>query len=92
MFESYFYYTIKSIERFLPLLKKGGKACIFVGSPKFNSVEINIWEIFLDYFSENLEIIDVLADPIINRKLGYKRKNSNPNGMDYEYLLIFSKK
>ncbi len=92
LFESYFYYTIKSIERFLPLLKKGGKACIFVGSPKFNSVEINIWEIFLDYFSENLEIIDVLADPIINRKLGYKRKNSNPNGMDYEYLLIFSKK
>jgi len=92
LFESYFYYTIKSIERFLPFLKENGKVCIFVGSPKFNGVEVNIWEVLLDYFSESLKLINILADPIINRKLGYKRKNNNPNGMDYEYLLIFEKK
>jgi DNA modification methylase len=94
IFDSYFYYTIKTIEKYSSLIKENGKLCIFVGNPKMNGTEINIWEIFLDYFtnSKNFKLLNVIADPIISRKLASKRKNNNPNGMEYEYLIILKRK
>ncbi len=89
---SYFDYTIASLENNMKLLKTGGKACIFVGNPKIDGLEIETWKIFTEFFVKNgfrFEI--VFDDKIKTRQLFGKRNNKNPNGMKSEYLLILSK-
>lgn len=94
IFSSYFYYTIKSIEKYALRLKKDGHLCIFVGNPVQRGVTIPIWEIIMDYFisTGNFSLVEILADKIISRRLASKRKNENPEGMKYEYLLILKRK
>ena len=89
---SYFDHTIASLENNMKLLKSGGKACIFVGNPKIDGIEIETWRIFSEYFTENgykFEI--VFDDEIKTRQLFGNRNNKNPNGMKSEYLLVLSK-
>ena len=93
IFDSYFYYTLKTLEKYSGLLKKGGKLCVFVGSPKIEGTEVNIWEVIMEYFLDTGEfrVIDVIADPIVSKKIPLNRRNANPNGMSYEYFVILEK-
>jgi len=93
MFDSYFWFTIKSLEKASEKLKKGGKICILVGSPKMEGIKVEIWKAIYEYFVENLDYkpIEVLEDKIVSRKLFKGRKNLNPEGMMSEYLMVFEK-
>jgi len=89
---SYFDHTIASLENNMNLLKKGGKACIFVGNPKIDGIEIETWRIFIEYFTtKDFKFEIVFNDEIKTRQLFRQRNNKNPNGMKSEYLLILSK-
>ncbi len=89
---SYFDHTIASLENSMNLLKKGGKACIFVGNPKIDGIEIETWRIFTEYFTEKgFKFEIVFDDEIKTRQLFGARNNKNPNGMKSEYLLILTK-
>ena len=90
---SYFDHTIASLENNMNLLKTGGKACIFVGNPKIDGIEIETWRIFTEYFTnKGFKFEIVFDDEIKTRQLFGQRNNKNPNGMKSEYLLILSKK
>jgi len=92
IFDSYFYYIFNIINNYSNKLTKNGKLCIFVGSPTFKGYNVSIWEFLMEYFLEKGFIIEeVFADPIVSRKLANNRKNNNPNGMKYEYLIILNK-
>lgn len=41
---SYFDHTIASLENNMNILKTNGKACIFVGNPKIDGIEIETWK------------------------------------------------
>jgi len=90
--DSYFYYTLRSLENAAQMIRPGGKLCIFVGNPKIGGVEVEIWRIIAEYFQErNYEIENIYEDKIKNRKLFRNRKNNNPEGMQSEFLLIMRK-
>lgn len=88
---SYFCHTLNALENAMKRLKKNGKACIFVGNPKLDGVEIETWRILKEYFVERGYTFDkVYEDKIQNRQLFGKRKNKNPDGMKSEFLLVLS--
>lgn len=90
--DSYFDHTIASLENNMNLLKKGGKACIFIGNPTIDGIEIETWRIFTEYFTaKNFKFEIVFDDEIKTRQLFGSRNNKNPNGMKSEYLLILTK-
>ncbi|NPA52633.1 MAG: site-specific DNA-methyltransferase [Aquificae bacterium] len=92
IFDSYFFYTLQTLLKYTHYLKKDGKLCIFVGTPTFKGYHINLWEIITDFFLEKGYTLEQLyVDPIIAKKLATKRNNKNPNGINYEYLLILKK-
>lgn len=89
---SYFDHTIASLENSMNLLKTGGKACLFVGNPKIDGMEVEIWRIFTEYFSnKGFKFEIVFDDKIKTRQLFGGRNNKNPDGMKSEYLLILTK-
>lgn len=90
--DSYFCHTLNALENAMNCLKPGAPACIFVGNPKIDGIEVEIWRIVMEYFSErdwNFE--EVYEDRIQTRKLFGARKNKNPDGMKSEYLLVLRK-
>jgi len=90
---SYFDHTIASLENNMKLLKKNGKACIFVGNPKIDGVEIETWRILTEYFTQKgFKFEVVFDDEIKTRQLFGQRNNKNPDGMKSEFLLVLSKK
>ena len=90
---SYFYYTLRSLENAAQTIRSGGKLCIFVGNPKIGGVEVEIWRIIAEYFQERgYETESIYEDKIKNRKLFRNRKNNNPEGMKSEFLLVMKKK
>jgi hypothetical protein len=94
LFASYFQDTIKILDEGSKLVKKDGVICIFVGSPKMNGVQIDIWRVIKEYFENQKDLFrfeTVIADPISNRYLAKNRKGENPNGMEHEFLLVFKK-
>ena len=93
LFDSYFWFTIKTLERASKRLRKRGKLCVLIGNPKMEGVEVEIWKAIYEYFinSLNYKFIDVFEDIIIARKLFRGRKNMNPSGMKSEYLIILEK-
>jgi DNA modification methylase len=93
MFDSYFWFTIKSLENASARLNKKGKVCILIGNPKMEGIEIEIWKVIYEYFVNNLKFkpIDVFEDRIVSRKLFKGRNNLNPEGMKSEYLIILEK-
>lgn len=93
LFNSYFWFTIKSLENATVSLKKGGKLCVLIGNPTMEKETIEIWKVLYEYFvcQKKFKPITVLEDKIISRKLFSGRKNSNPNGMKCEYLIVLEK-
>ena len=93
MFDSYFWFTIKSLEKAAERLNKGGKGCILIGNPKMEGIEVEIWKVIYEYFTKNLNYkpIEVFEDKIVSRKLFKGRNNLNPEGMKSEYLIVLEK-
>lgn len=90
--DSYFCHTLNSLRKAMTHLKKEGVACIFIGSPRVDIHEVEIWKIFKEYFGElGFEAVDVLEDKIKTRQLFGSRKNKNPEGMKSEFMLIMRK-
>ena len=90
--DSYFYYTIRSLENAAGMVNSGGRLCIFVGNPKMEGIEVVIWQVIAEYFQDRgYEIEKVYEDEIKNRQLFRNRKNKNPEGMKSEFLLIMRK-
>jgi hypothetical protein len=90
--DSYFYYTLCSLENAAGTLRSGGRLCIFVGNPKIEGIEVEIWRIIAEYFQERgYEMESVYEDEIKNRQLFRNRKNKNPEGMKSEFLLVMRK-
>lgn len=91
--DSYFCHTLQSLENATRTLKKGGKACIFVGNPKVDGIEVETWRILMEYFTnKGFDFETVFEDRIKTRQLFKARKNKNPDGMKSEYLLVLKKK
>lgn len=89
MLDSYFCYTLRALENAARTLRPQGHACIFVGNPKIDGIEIETWRIILEYFSERgFTFNHVFEDRIKNRQLFRQRKNKNPEGMKSEFLLV----
>jgi DNA modification methylase len=89
LLDAYFCYTLKALENAAQTLRPQGHACIFVGNPKLDGIEIETWRIILEYFSERrFSLVHVLEDRIKNRQLFGRRKNKNPEGMKSEFLLV----
>ncbi len=92
IFDSYFYFLLKGLENVSKYLKKDGVMGIFVGNPKMQGFEIEIWKVLYEYFAhQGFEIIKVYEDPIKVKNLFTGRKNANPDGMKYEFLTILKK-
>jgi hypothetical protein len=92
LLDSYFYYTLISLENAAKTVASGGRLCVFVGNPKIEGVEVVIWQIIAEYFQERgYEIESVYEDEIKNRQLFRNRKNKNPEGMKSEFLLVMKK-
>ena len=90
--DSYFYYTLRSLENAAKMLCADGRLCIFVGNPKIEGVEVEIWRIITEYFQERgYELEGVYEDQIKKRQLFRNRKNKNPEGMKSEFLLVMRK-
>lgn len=90
--DSYFCHTLNALENAMNCLRTGAPACIFVGNPKIDGIEVELWRIVMEYFSErNWNFEKVYEDRIQTRKLFGARKNKNPDGMKSEYLLVLRK-
>lgn len=94
LYDSYFWFTIKTLENASKKLVKGGKLCVLIGNPKMDGVEVEIWKVIYEYFVNKLsfKFIDLYEDAIVYRKLFKGRNNQNPDGMKSEYLLVLEKK
>ncbi len=90
---SYFYYTTRALENAATTLKQGGFLCVFVGNPTVDGIEVETWRIIAEYFEpKGFVLHSVFRDKIKNRQLFVnKRKNKNPRGMEFEYLLVMRK-
>jgi len=93
MFDSYFWFTIKSLEKASNRLNKGGKLCVLIGNPKMEGIEVEIWKVIYEYFVKNFnyKFLELFDDKIVYRKLFTGRNNQNPKGMKSEYLLVLEK-
>ena len=93
LFDSYFWFTIKTLEYASKGLVKGGKLCVLIGNPKMKGIEVEIWKVIYEYFVNklNFKFIDLYEDKIVYRKLFTGRNNQNPEGMKSEYLLVLEK-
>jgi hypothetical protein len=92
LLDSYFSHTIDIFENSMSRLRKGSYACIFIGNPKIDGIEVEIWKILKEYFVEKgYDFKDVYEDKIKTRQLFKARNNKNPDGMKSEYLLVLKK-
>ena len=93
LFDSYFWFTVKALEKASKKLKKGGKICILIGNPKMEGLEIEIWKVIYEYFVYTLDykLVNLYDDHIVSRKLFKGRNNGNPDGMKSEFLLVLNK-
>ncbi len=89
---SYFCHTLNALENAMSSLKAGAPACIFVGNPRIDGMEVEIWRIFMEYFTERGYLFQKnYEDRIKSRQLFRSRKNKNPDGMKSEFLLVLRK-
>ena len=90
--DSYFCHTINALENAMNRLKPNAAACIFVGNPRIDGIEVELWRILAEYFTERgYRFEKVYEDRIKTRQLFGVRKNKNPDGMKSEFLLILRK-
>ena len=89
---SYFCHTLNALENSMNQLKPNGVACVFVGNPRIDGIEVELWRIISEYFTERgFTFEKVYEDRIKTRQLFGIRKNKNPEGMKSEFLLILRK-
>ena len=92
LLDSYFSHTINAFENSMVKLKKGSNACIFIGNPKIDGIEVEIWKILKEYFlDKGYYFENVYEDKIKARQLFGSRNNKNPDGMKSEYLMVLKK-
>ncbi len=90
--DSYFCHTINALENAMNQLKPNAAICIFVGNPRIDGIEVELWRILTEYFTERGYLFEkVYEDRIKTRQLFGVRKNKNPDGMKSEFLLILRK-
>ncbi|MDE0086833.1 MAG: DNA methyltransferase [Candidatus Poribacteria bacterium] len=90
--DSYFCHTINALENTMNRLKPNAAACVFVGNPRIDGIEVELWRILTEYFTERgYRFEKVYEDKIKTRQLFGVRKNKNPDGMKSEFLLILRK-
>ncbi len=90
--DSYFCHTLNALENSINQLKPNGVACVFVGNPRIDGIEVELWRIISEYFTERgFTFEKVYEDRIKTRQLFSTRKNKNPEGMKSEFLLILRK-
>ncbi len=92
LYDSYFWFTIKTLENASNRLRKNGKLCVLMGNPKMRGIKVEIWKVIYEYFINQLNFIEAYEDRIVSRKLFKGRNNQNPEGMKSEYLLILEKR
>jgi hypothetical protein len=91
--DSYFCYVLQSFENSMNLLKKNSRACIFIGNPRVDGIEVEIWRIIKEYFTPRGFVFEnVYEDKIKTRQLFKMRNNKNPEGMKSEFLLVLRKR
>ncbi len=92
LLDAYFGFTLQAFENAMRYLRGGGTACIFVGNPRIDGIEVATWRVFAEYFGERGWTLQrVLEDRIKNRQLFGRRKNKNPEGMKSEFLIVLKK-
>ena len=93
LYDSYFWFTIQSLENSVNSLADGGHLCILVGNPKMQGVKVEIWKVIYEHFIDSMKfkLVELYEDRIVHRKLFSGRKNQNPDGMRSEYLLVLQK-
>ncbi|GIU81954.1 MAG: hypothetical protein D6687_01520 [Acidobacteria bacterium] len=94
MFDSYFWYVLKTLESASKKLRTGGKLCVFIGSPKMQGIEVEIWKAIYEYFVGKLDfkMVEIFDDKIVRRKLFSNRNNPNPEGMKSEFMIVLEKR
>ena len=91
IYENYFNSIIYVFSNLADKLTKGGYLAIFVGEATLAGIRIPIHRILIEHLeSQGLVRVEqnIRKDKIRNRRLFLKRKNRNPNGIRYEYLII----
>ena len=89
LFDSYFYFVLRSFLKVSRNLLPNGHLCVFVGSPTIVGINVPLWKIIGEYFKEYDFIEEcVFEDRIVARKLFRYRNNLNPDGILSEYLTI----
>lgn len=90
--DSYFSLTIDTLEHAMAKMKKNTITCIFIGNPTIGGLEVEIWRILMEYFTDRNYLFEgVYEDKIKTRQLFGSRNNLNPEGMKSEYLLKLRK-
>lgn len=89
LFDSYFYFVLRSFLKVSRNLLPNGRLCIFVGSPTMVGISVPLWKIIGEFFEEYDFIEEsVFEDRIKARKMFGYRNNLNPHGILSEYLTI----
>lgn len=92
---SYFTNTLHVLEKTSRNLRKGGRIAVFVGEATLRGRIIPIHKIILEHLSKTQSLQPLnggIPDPISKRRLFIKkRRNSNPNGIKKEFLIILEK-
>ncbi len=89
---SYFYHLFKALDLTISGLRAKGHLCVFVGNPVRKGKEIPVWRWILEWArTRDAEPVEVIEDPIVQRKLFGSRKNLNPSGMSSEFLVVMRK-
>lgn len=93
LLHAYFEFTLAALDNAVQHLKSGGYLCVFVGNPQMEHTVVEIWKAIYDHLVADgrFELVDILEDPIKNRKLFGGRNNPNPDGMKSEFMLILQK-
>ena len=90
---NYFHDMHAIIGNMKELLKQDGIFGLFVGNPTVLGIQIECSKIFGEFFEDQgYEVLEYGYDPIVSRQLLKGRKNENPNGMDFEWLIVARKK
>jgi hypothetical protein len=82
-----------ALEKSMNKLKQNATACIFIGNPKVDGIDIKIWKIIMEYFiDKGYTFKGIFEDKIKTRQLFKHRNNKNPEGMKSEFLACFRKR
>ncbi|MCK4420107.1 hypothetical protein KAV79_09890 [Candidatus Aerophobetes bacterium] len=87
-YEVYFRSVIAGLENITKRVR--GYVGIFVGNATYGGVEPPYHRIFTEHFESKGFIHEkTLIDKVLSRKLFKGRRNLSPNGIEFEYLIVF---